>query len=129
MTRILLVVFLLGGQCLAELPPVEGENGPAETPWPGWDKRTAKPIAKRDNTYGEWHYKFITATDKQLGSALDVTLIRSEVPIPDPTIRWVSRSLALAAGNKNLYVIEKHHSKWEITHRFEGIRLSPPAIR
>lgn len=124
-----LLAFVLSVPCSAEFPPVEGELGPTPTAVPGWDKPARKSVAPRDDTYGKWHFKFITASDKQLGSPKEIAKIRSELPIPDPTIRWLSRSLVVAAGANRLYVLERHHSKWEMTHRFEGLVFPPPAIR
>ena len=72
----------------------------------------------------------IAGSDKRLGTAADSAAIKALVPSTPPvTIRWVSRSLVVIAADCSsgtsfsgrlscLYVLEKHRSKWKITHHY-----------
>ena len=83
-----------------------------------------------DSEGGQWQFKFKAGSDKRLGSAKDAAaikaLLRSSMPV---TIRWISRSVVVAAADcysdarfsrrvRCLYVLEKHGSKWKITHHY-----------
>jgi len=91
---------------------------------------TAPQKVDSDSNYDRWQYKFLSGSDKRLGSAADLAAIKHLVPatIP-PTIRWVSRSVVVIASGchsdasptrrmRCLYVFEKHGSKWKLTHHY-----------
>jgi hypothetical protein len=83
-----------------------------------------------DSNYSEWRYKFLSGSDKRLGSATDVAAIKHLVPATmPPTIRWLSRSIVVVVSGcysdasqsgrmRCLYVFEKQHSKWKLTHHY-----------
>jgi len=101
-------------------------------------RRKASPQeVDSDANNAQWQYKFETASDKRLGSAADTAAIKALVPatIP-PTIRWVSRSVVVAASGcyldassshrmRCLYVFEKQGRKWKLTHHY---RWHPPVF-
>jgi hypothetical protein len=85
-----------------------------------------------DSNYMQWRYKFLSGSDKRLGSEADTAAIKQLVPATIPrTIRWVSRSVVVVASDchsdaspsrrmRCLYVFEKHGSKWKLTHHYRG---------
>ena len=87
-----------------------------------------------DSQFAHWRYEFYAGSDKPLGTAADTTAIKALVSstIP-PTMRWISRSVVVVAadcytaasssGDRCLYVLEKHGSKWKLTHHYSH-RLS-----
>jgi hypothetical protein len=120
-------MFVLGSHCFAELPPVEGENGPPSPPVQRWKFRPQEPDS--DDQYQQWRFKSYSGSDKQLGSPKDAAAINALVPGPKPAkLCWISRSIvvvisacrfdALSNQRRCFYVLEKHRSKWSITHHY-----------
>lgn len=70
------------------------------------------------NDYMKWRFQFLTASDQRLGSFKDLAAIQRELHTSDPRVRWVSHRIVVASANGFLYVVEKHHSAWEVTHRY-----------
>ncbi len=98
-----------------------------------WRRKPAPQEVNSDGNVAQWSFKFdYVASDKRLGSAADTAAIKALVPATtSPTIRWVSKSLVVvaAACHSNvswrcLYVVEKHGSKWKLTHHY----YYPPRI-
>jgi hypothetical protein len=72
-----------------------------------------------DSQGAQWQFKFIAGSDKSLGTAADSAAIKALVPSTTPvTIRWISRSVVVVAADHRLFVLEKHRSKWKITHYY-----------
>lgn len=128
-----LVVTLLAGMtavvCASDNSvEVTLELTPPETPPPHWKFRQDSAVQDSDSQGAQWRGKFITASDKPLGGAKDTRAIETLAPSLKPlTIRWVSRSVVLVLGDcssdahsrlRCLYVLEKHRSKWTLTHRY-----------
>ena len=97
---------------------------------PHWKFRPESAARDSDSHGDHWRNKFITASDKRLGSAKDTCAIEALLPSSTPlTIRWISRSVALVSADcysdphsnfhlRCLYVLEKRHSKWQVTHHY-----------
>jgi hypothetical protein len=97
---------------------------------PRFEYRRAPTIEDSDAEGGQWQFKFKTGSDKRLGTARDAVAIKVLLPSTMPvTIRWISRSVVAAAADcysdarfgrrvRCLYVLEKHGSKWKITHHY-----------
>ncbi len=94
-----------------------------------WKFPPPQEAPNSDSNYMQWRYKFLSGSDKRLGSAADATAIKRLVPVAiPPTIRWVSRSVVVVASGchsdassspvRCLYVFEKHGSKWRLTHHY-----------
>jgi hypothetical protein len=112
------------------------EDTPAdEQPRRTFDAWRHKPAAKEvssDGNFAQWKFKFdYVASEKRLGSAGDTATIKALIPATrPPTIRWVSRSVVVVASACHsdvsghcLYVIEKHGSKWKLTHHYYYLPL------
>lgn len=91
-----------------------------------FDPKNQQPVPHFDSQYSHWKFEFYAASDKPLGTPTDTNMIRALIPstIP-PTIRWVSRSVVVVAADcssngefRCLYVLEKHGSKWKLTHHY-----------
>jgi len=107
------------------------EDTAPQTPPPHWKFRPHSAVQDSDSQGDRWRDKFITASDKPFGTAKDVAAVQSLVPSSSVpvTVRWVSRSVVLVSAGcsadldstvrvRCLYVLEKHHSTWEITHHY-----------
>jgi hypothetical protein len=85
-----------------------------------------------DSNYEEWQQKFLSGSDKRLGSAADMAAIKRLVPATgSPTIRWISRSVVVVDTSPSwwtryLYVFEKHGTKWKLTHHYRVLTF--PAL-
>jgi hypothetical protein len=84
-----------------------------------WRFQPRRAIQDSDSQGAQWQFKFIAGSDKSLGTAADSAaikaLVRSTTPV---TIRWISRSVVVVAADHRLLVLEKHRSKWKITHYY-----------
>jgi len=101
-----------------------------QTPPPHWKFRQDSAAKDSDSQGDQWRGKFITASDKPLGTAKDTRAIEALVPSSMPlTIRWISRSVAVVSADcysdphssvhlRCLYVLEKRRSKWQVTHQY-----------
>jgi hypothetical protein len=112
---------------------------------PHWKFRPGPAMQDSDSQGGEWKYKFITGSDERLGTARDTAAIKTLLPSTMPvTIRWISRSVVVVAADcysdahfsrrvRCLYVLEKHGSKWKLTHHYShglpAIFQSNPYVR
>jgi len=97
---------------------------------PHWKFRRGPAMQDSDSQGGQWQYKFITGSDKRLGTAWGAAAIKALLPSTMPvTIRWISRSAVVVAADcysdahfsrrvRCLYVLEKHGSKWKLTHQY-----------
>jgi hypothetical protein len=97
---------------------------------PHFEYRRGPTIKDSDADGGQWYYKFKTGSDKRLGPARDVAAVKALLPSTMPvTIRWISRSVVVVAADcysdahfsrrvRCLYVLEKHGSKWKVTHHY-----------
>ena len=95
-----------------------------------WRFQPRPAIQDSDSQGAQWQFKFIAGSDKRLGTAADSAAIKALVPSTPPvTIRWVSRSVVVIAADCSsgtsfsgrlscLYVLEKHRSKWKISHHY-----------
>ena len=95
-----------------------------------WKFRPGAAIRDSDSEGGKWRYKFYAGSDKPLGTAADAAAIKRLVPSTMPVaIRWISRSVVVVAADcysdislsahvRCLYVLEKHRSKWKVTHHY-----------
>jgi len=106
------------------------EDTQPQTPPPHWKFRPDSAAQDSDPQGDKWRDKFITASDKPLGTAKDTSAIEALVPSSMPlTIRWISRSVALVSADcysdarsgvrlRCLYVLKKRRSKWQVTHHY-----------
>ena len=97
---------------------------------PHWKFRPRPAMQDSDSQGGQWGYKFIAGSDKPLGTMRDAAAIKAVVPPTMPvTIRWISCSVVVVAADcysdahfsrrvRCLYVLEKHGSKWKVTHHY-----------
>jgi hypothetical protein len=140
MLRTALAMLILSCRCFAGLPPVEGELGstpeqPSADHWRRWKFRPQETESDEHGDY--WWFQFKIGSDKRLGTAADEVAIKAFVPagIP-PMVRWVSKSgvVVLSACRidatsvklrRCLYVFEKHHRKWNLTHHYPFCSGSP----
>ena len=76
------------------------EDTPPENPPHHWKFLPFSPPAPDSDSQGDqWRDKFITASDKRLGTAKDTSAIEALVPSSIPLmIRWISRSVALVSA-------------------------------
>jgi hypothetical protein len=78
-----------------------------------------KATERDSKGYGKWRSKFDVGSDKPLGTPADVAAVKSLLPNTESiTIRWVSRSVVVVSHGLTLCVVEKHRSKWKVTHRY-----------
>jgi len=101
-----------------------------QTAFRRWRFQPRPAIQDSDSQGAQWQFKFIAGSDKRRGTAADSAAIKALVPSTTPvTIRWVSRSVVVIAADCSssasfsgrlscLYVLEKHRSKWKITHHY-----------
>lgn len=101
-----------------------------QAPQTRWRFRPGSANPDSDSQGVQWRYKFYAGSDKPLGSARDTAAVKVLVPSSMPiTIRWISRSVVVVAADcysdagsrgrvRCLYVLEKHASKWKITHHY-----------
>jgi hypothetical protein len=114
------------------------ELPPPQSPPPHWKLRPDPALQDSDSQGDLWRDKFITASDKPFGSAKDLVTVQSLVPSSSlpVTVRWLSRSVVLVSAGchsdsdstvrvRCLYVLEKHHSKWKITHHYRQSHFFP----
>ena len=107
------------------------EDTPEHHETPRWKFTPGQSADDRDqNGFMQWRYKFYVGSDKQLGTAADTAAIKALVPLTmPPKIRWISRSVVVVAADcytdassrgrvRCLYVLERHGSKWKLTHHY-----------
>jgi hypothetical protein len=106
------------------------EDTPSQNASHHWKFRPGSIPQDSDSQGDQWRDKFITASEKRLGSAKDAIAIEALMPSSMPlTIRWLSRSVVLVSADccfdahskvrlRCLYVLEKHRSKWNVTHHY-----------
>jgi hypothetical protein len=112
---------------LEDTPDQQQSQQPAFRRW----RFQPRPAFQDSDSQGaQWQFKFIAGSDKRLGTTADSAAIKALVPSTTPaTVRWVSRSVVAVAADCSssassrepphcLYVLEKHRSKWKITHHY-----------
>jgi hypothetical protein len=110
-----------------EVTPPEDPQGSQLRSFEEWRRKPAPQEVNSDGNGAQWIFKFdYVASDKRLGSAADTASITALVPVTtSPTIRWVSRSVVVVSSacrsnvtGRCLYVLERHGSKWKLTHHY-----------
>jgi len=132
MNRALVFVFSLGFTAVVQASDSSDDIFYDEVPehQPHFEYRRAPTMEDSDAEGGQWQYKFKAGSDKRLGTARDVAAVKALLPSTMPvTIRWISRSVVVVAADcysdahfsrrvRCLYVLEKHGSKWKVTHHY-----------
>ena len=122
---------------LEDTPDQQQSQQPTFRQW-RFQPAPAPAIQDSDSQGAQWQFKFVAGSDKRLGTAADSAAIKALVPSTTPvTVRWVSRSVVVVAADcpssassttrlHCLYVLEKHHSKWKMTHYY--VRRGLPTV-